>query len=150
MAGGKDKKKPPDRGDSRDKSSGEQGSGTRGNRREFGVQVSPADLPKPRRTCSTKKVVFLSILVAMVAVGIAVYLRHLTHQKILQEMMINHLGPDVYATFSSYDRDGDGYLSLPEFEPLAAKLGTEEVEVKGGGNLEVNVSEQMGPKPQNI
>ena len=127
MAGGKDKKKPPDRGEVVGKTTrGGQGDSSCGSGREIAVQVSPADLPRARRRCSTKKIVFLSILVALFAIGIAVYLQQAAHKKILEEIMIMNLGPEAYSTFSSYDRDGDGYLSLAEFEPLVAKLGGEE------------------------
>lgn len=121
MAGGKDKKKPPDQR----RSGGDNAPDSqRGNARDVGVQVSPSDFPKPSRRCSIKRVVFYSIFAALLAVGVASYLKHLLHMQMLQEMMIMNLGPDAFTTFSSYDRDQDGYLSMGEFEPLVAKLGT--------------------------
>ena len=114
------RKKPPDRGGESRNYEGVSCAATQT------IEHYPPVLGRHKRgRCGWKSVTVLSLLVAALAVFAGRIVSRMIMERHFIEQMEESLGEGL-SIFKAYDRDGDGYLNIIEFEPLLEKLNIED------------------------
>lgn len=126
-----DRKKPPDRGNVATQT----------------VEHYPPNLGRAKRgRCGWKMITFLSVLVAGAAVVAGRVASMIMMERFIMGEMEMSLGEEGLSIFKAYDRDGDGYLNLIEFEPLLERLNIEDTTERGDfkyGDEDIDPSEEV-------
>ena len=125
MMPSKDRKKPPDRGEARPAAS-TAGVGSVAAATQTTEHYPPNLRRANRGRCGWKSLTILSLLVAVIAVMAGNLANKIMMEKFVMEDMKLSIGEEGVSIFSAYDRDGDGYLNVIEFEPLLERLNIED------------------------
>lgn len=98
---------------------------------DIGVQANVYDKYKVQCELSVFTVWILSVIFGIVSVfiGSYSYLFIYVPRYHVSDQLVDAVGQQGVLIFRQYDRDGDGYLSLHEFEPLANKLANVTVSI---------------------